>query len=183
MFIQPANMLVMDEPTNDLDMETLELLEDLLANFEGTLILVSHDRTFLDNVVSSLLVFEGDYHVKEYVGGYTDWLRQRPKDWSFTAIGKGKTQSRQKSKTEKTTKAKPAENKPRKLSYKEQRELEAMPAKIESLEAEQLELQENTSQADFYQQDQQTIASTMERLKAVNEELEQAYIRWEQLDS
>ena len=180
MFIQPANMLVMDEPTNDLDMETLELLEDLLANFEGTLILVSHDRTFLDNVVSSLLVFEGEHRIKEYVGGYHDWIRQRPKDWSFSVIGKKVTPT--KLKAEQPDKSKTAENKPRKLSYKEQRELEVMPAKIESLETEQAELQELTSQGDFYQQQQQVIASTMERLKTVNDELEQAYSRWEELD-
>ena len=182
MFIQPANMLVMDEPTNDLDMETLELLEDLLASFEGTLILVSHDRTFLDNVISSLLVFEGKHRIQEYVGGYSDWIRQRPKDWSFTAIGKESKTAEQKE-TSKPEQTKPvASNKPRKLSYKEQRELEALPEKIENLETEQEELQQLTSEGDFYQQDQQTIAETMERLKTVNEELDQAYTRWAELE-
>jgi ATP-binding cassette subfamily F protein uup len=182
MFIQPANMLVMDEPTNDLDMETLELLEDLLASFEGTLILVSHDRTFLDNVVSSLLVFEGNYQIREYVGGYTDWVRQRPANWSFSMLGKEKQPGATAKAEEKPATTQAQENKPRKLSYKEQRELQSLPEKIETLESEQQELQQLTSQADFYQQDQQTIASIMERLKVVNDELEYAYQRWEELE-
>ena len=128
-------------------------------------------------------MFEGNHHIQEYVGGYSDWIRQRPKDWSFAVIGKDNKTPEQKEKL-KVEKAKPVENdKPRKLSYKEQRELEALPEKIENLESEQSELQELTSQGDFYQQDQQTIAITMERLKTVNEELEHAYERWELLDS
>ena len=179
MFIQPANMLVMDEPTNDLDIETLELLEDLLANFEGTLLLVSHDRTFLDNVVSSLLVFEGDHGVKEYVGGYADWVRQRPKNWSFSYT-ETNTDSQ---KLEKNDTLISQAAKPRKLSYKEQRELDTLPAKIEALETEQAELQALTSQADFYQQDKETVAITLARLKKVNKELDEVYQRWQTLDS
>jgi len=173
MFIQPANMLVLDEPTNDLDIETLELLEDLLANFDGTLILVSHDRTFLDNVVSSLLVFEGDHQVKAYVGGYTDWLRQRPKNWSFGAEPSNK---------EKSVSTNETSVKARKLSYKEQQELDTLPAKIEALETEQSDLQQATSQADFYQQDKETIALALAQLQTVNKDLEKTYRRWEKLD-
>jgi len=183
MFIQPANMLVMDEPTNDLDMETLELLEDLLANFEGTLILVSHDRTFLDNVVSSVLVFEGDHQVKEYVGGYSDWVRQRPKNWLFSSICASAEKKEPFPQTGKKEIPDSQITKPRKLSYKEQRELELLPEKIESLETEQAELQALTSQSDFYQQDKEVIANTLARMKTVNEELDEAYQRWEKLDS
>ncbi|MGD9389865.1 MAG: ATP-binding cassette domain-containing protein [Thioalkalispiraceae bacterium] len=182
MFTRPANMLVMDEPTNDLDMETLELLEELLANFEGTLILVSHDRSFLDNVVSSLLVFEGDHRVREYVGGYSDWVRQRPRDWSFNIAGQAKPKPSPEPKPANDSPVKQAA-KPRKLSYKEQRELDALPEKIEALEQEQEQLQQLTSQADFYQQTQDTIATTLERLKAVGQQLDDAYQRWESLDA
>lgn len=180
MFIQPANMLVMDEPTNDLDMETLELLEDLLANFEGTLILVSHDRTFLDNVVTSLLVYEGDHRVKEYVGGYSDWVRQRPSNWSFDSKQTTHQQTTETTLAESDDVVAPV--KVRKLSYKEQRELESLPAKIEALETEQEQLQQRTSQADFYQQDKDSVAEALARLSAVNEELDEAYQRWEALE-
>lgn len=180
MFTQPANLLVMDEPTNDLDMETLELLEELLTEFQGTLLIVSHDRAFLDNIVTSLLVFEGDNKVHEYVGGYSDWQRQRPQLWADDK----KPQAEKVIPQQKTVESKEAqsENKPRKLSYKEQRELEALPEKIETLEQEQSDIQQAMSDAGFYQQDKDTIASTMARLTEVNEALEQAYQRWEELD-
>ena len=133
LFTKPCNLLVMDEPTNDLDMETLELLEDRLMTFTGTLLLVSHDRAFLDHVVTSSLVFEDAGVVHEYVGGYSDWLRQRPEP-------KLPTVDKATQKPEIATysvQERPAAKKPRKLSYKDQRELDALPGLIEVLETEQ----------------------------------------------
>ncbi|HKJ08400.1 MAG TPA: ATP-binding cassette domain-containing protein [Gammaproteobacteria bacterium] len=174
LFAQPANVLVMDEPTNDLDVETLELLEELLTGYEGTLLLVSHDRAFLDNVVTSTLAFEGDGRIGEYVGGYQDWLRQRPAPQTGSAPADAPPAPAKR----------PASGggKSRKLSYKDQRELDGLPARIEALEAEQQNLQARTSEADFYQQDREAIADTLARLEAVGEELEQAYARWETLE-
>ena len=158
LFTQPANLLVLDEPTNDLDVETLELLEELLTDYTGTLLIVSHDRTFLDNVVTSTLVFEGDGKVGEYVGGYSDWLRQRKE----TLTERVKPVSDEQKKAKPVKKAMQGEkNKPQKLSYKEQRELEELPARIESLESEQAELHSTTSSSEFYQQDKDAIASTL----------------------
>jgi ABC transport system ATP-binding/permease protein len=178
-FTQSANMMVLDEPTNDLDVDTLELLEELLAEYEGTLLLVSHDRTFLDNVVTSTLVFEGDGRFREYAGGYEDWERYQrsipevpipgAKGSSATAIS-GQPQ------------IKPS-NKPRKLSYKERRELEALPAKIEALETEQAELHERMGHSAFYRQPGDQITSTIDRLEAVKRELEESYERWQTLES
>jgi ATP-binding cassette subfamily F protein uup len=176
LFAKPANLLVLDEPTNDLDVETLELLEELLMDFDGTLLLVSHDRAFLDNVVTSTLVFEGQGRVGEYVGGYSDWLRQR----GTAPVSEGGS-AKTREKPRETAKEKPA-GKPAKLSYKDQRELDALPGKIESLEAQQTELQARTSDPDFYQQDQETISETMERLQAVADELEVCYERWAELE-
>jgi ATP-binding cassette subfamily F protein uup len=174
LFARPANLLVMDEPTNDLDVETLELLEELLLEYQGTLLLVSHDRAFLDNAVTSTLVFEGGGRIGEYVGGYTDWLRQKK------AVAK----------PESAIKAgKPAAAietprvKSRKLSYKDQRELESLPGKIQALEAEQSRLQESVSHAGFYQQPGEAIAATLARLQAVTADLEKCYARWETLES
>jgi len=174
LFARPANLLVMDEPTNDLDVETLELLEELLMGFSGTLLLVSHDREFLDNVVTSTLVFEGDGRIGEYVGGYSDWLRQQQP----VAQAAGKRQA-----------AKPAitrdksAGKPNKLSYKDQRELDALPGQIEALETEQDELQQAVSDPGFYQQAQETVKAALARLEAVNGELETCYERWEALEA
>jgi ABC transport system ATP-binding/permease protein len=174
-FTQSANMLVLDEPTNDLDVETLELLEDLLADYQGTLLLVSHDRTFLDNVVTSTLVFEGEGKVGEYAGGYEDWklqraaapLRELPKPSAPPLVAVA----------EKTN------HKDRKLSYKERRELEALPEKIEALEVEQSELHKLMGDGDFYRQPGDKITGAMERLEAVNNELEACYTRWETLEA
>jgi ATP-binding cassette subfamily F protein uup len=174
-FTQSANMLVLDEPTNDLDVETLELLEDLLADYQGTLLLVSHDRTFLDNVVTSTLVFEGEGKVGEYAGGYEDWklqrvaapLRELPKPSAPPLVAVA----------EKTN------HKNRKLSYKERRELEALPQKIEALEVEQSELHRQMGDGDFYRQPGDKITGAMERLEAVNNELEACYTRWETLEA
>jgi ABC transport system ATP-binding/permease protein len=177
-FTQSANMLVLDEPTNDLDVETLELLEELLADYQGTLLLVSHDRTFLDNVVTSTLVFEGEGKVGEYAGGYEDWKRQRlaaplrelPKHASAPRVVASAV-------AEKTN------NKNRRLSYKEQRELEGLPGKIEALEAEQSELHRLMGDGDFYRQPGDQITAAMERLKAVGDELEACYSRWQTLET
>ncbi len=189
LFTRPANLMVLDEPTNDLDVDTLELLEELLMDYDGTLLLVSHDRAFLDNVVTSTLVFEGNGHVGEYVGGYEDWLRQRrasPRNTAAkaaaktTAVQPAARDASQKAQTEAAACALPVQKK--KLSYKEQRELAALPGKIEALETEQGQLEQRIGQVDFYQQDQADIAATLARLEQVQEELVFAYERWEYLE-
>jgi len=176
LFAKPANLLVMDEPTNDLDVETLELLEELLMDYHGTLLLVSHDRAFLDNVVTSTLVFEGAGAIGEYVGGYTDWLRHKKsagaKPVSITNSGA----------SIKDTPEQAAAAKTKKLSYKDQRELEALPGKIEQLETEQAQLQVTMGGPDFYQQSHEQVNETLERLQAVEEELEACFGRWETLE-
>lgn len=171
LFSQPANLLVLDEPTNDLDIETLELLEELLLEYQGTLLLVSHDRVFLDNVVTSTLVFTGNGKVTEYVGGYQDWLRQT-KQSAVASVAKEKTE---KGRIEKTR-----ENK--KLSYKDQKELAELPQKIEELEKSQQLLLQTISDPDFYQQPQNKVTETMEKLKKIEGDLETAYQRWGELD-
>ncbi|MGD8933140.1 MAG: ATP-binding cassette domain-containing protein, partial [Gammaproteobacteria bacterium] len=174
LFSQPANVLVLDEPTNDLDIETLELLEELLLEFSGTVLLVSHDREFLDNVVTSTLVFEGDGKVAEFVGGYDDWVRQREVDpFSETP---SQNESVAKPQTEKT-------KKPVKLSFKDQRELEMLPAKIEALETQVEQFTNEMSKAEFFQQDKDIIVKTQQQLEAANAELEHCYQRWEELES
>ncbi|MEE9598327.1 MAG: ATP-binding cassette domain-containing protein [Acidiferrobacterales bacterium] len=178
MFTRPTNMMVLDEPTNDLDVDTLELLEDLLVDYDGTLVLVSHDRTFLDNVVTSTLVFRGDGLVEEYVGGYADWVRQRkPRIAKHTVI---------KEKADSATKQDRNQNKRsiqrQKLSYKEERELAAIPERIEELEHEQQGLERQVSRREFYQQDKATITATLARLNQIREELEHAYGRWGYLE-
>ena len=172
LFTKPFNLLILDEPTNDLDIDTLELLEQKLVDYTGTLLLVSHDRTFLNNIVTSTLVFEGDGQVNEYVGGYDDWVRQRkPTDIHV-----------QKPETKKP-KSKQASEKPKKLSYKDKRELELLPEKIEQLETELEMLQTELSDPNFYHQDNAIISQTNNRLYSVQTELETAYQRWEELES
>ena len=176
LFAKPANLLVMDEPTNDLDVETLELLEELLMDYHGTLLLVSHDRAFLDNVVTSTLVFEGAGVIGEYVGGYSDWLRQKNAAAEMPA---------RKSATAPSMKGAPVRvetAKTQKLSYKDRRELDALPGKIEQLETEQAQLQAAMGDAGFYQQPHEQVNVTLERLQAVEEELETCYARWEILE-
>ena len=171
LFTRPANLLVMDEPTNDLDVETLELLEELLVTYSGTLLLISHDRAFLDNVVTSTWAFEGNGVVREYVGGYEDWLRQRAIAGSVAKTVKPVISA------EKAT-IEPAR---RKLSYKEQRELDATPGQIEALEAEQASIQAKLNDASFYVQSPQEAAAAAERLSCVEEELLGVLERWEAL--
>jgi ATP-binding cassette subfamily F protein uup len=174
LFTQPANMLILDEPTNDLDVDTLELLEDLLIEYDGTLLLVSHDRTFLDNVVSSTLVFEEVGYVREYVGGYDDWLRQRKHPAASVNTDKQGSS--------KNSAVQPQKNK-KKLGYNETRELESLPQRIEQLESEQKQIEVLMSDAGFYQTDQADIKKTLARLAELEDELSQAYARWEHLDS
>ncbi len=189
-FSKSANMLVLDEPTNDLDIETLELLEDILLKFEGTVLLVSHDRQFMDNVVTSLMVFEGNGIINEYVGGYSDWSRKGGKlvsfedqnDPSFTEI------SKQDAAADKATVSttSPVVEKPKKLSYKDQRELESLPALIEKLETSQSEIEQLISQPDFYEDKGDGGMSVQETLKQVADlqaQLDKAYQRWEELES
>jgi ATP-binding cassette subfamily F protein uup len=173
-FTKPSNVLVLDEPTNDLDVDTLELLESLLVDYAGTILLVSHDREFIDNVVTSTLVFEGQGKVAEYVGGYADWLRQRQMKKPVV----------EKSKAAKSEVVKPVEpaSKARKLSYKEQRELEQLPFQIEKLDAEMEQLQQQMAQADFYQQPADKITTATDRMQTIEAELATAYGRWEELE-
>lgn len=173
LFSRPANLLVMDEPTNDLDIETLELLEEVLLNFQGSLLLVSHDREFIDNVVTSILVFEGRGRISEYVGGYSDWFRDRQTGDAVTPVGTA---------LRKTGRKKSARPRAR-LGYREKRELESLPAEIETLESRQMELNDAVSSADFYQQDKSEITATLEELEELNRKLESAYSRWDELES
>jgi len=173
LFTQPFNFLVLDEPTNDLDYETLELLEQLLMDYSGTLLLVSHDRTFLNNVVSSTIAFEGNANVYEYIGGYDDWLTQRRNSDDTSVSETAKTV------TENTAKSKPAT---KKLSYKLQRELDALPKTIADLEEQITQLTATMADADFYQQDQSVIAQSGTKLNELQELLDQAYARWEELE-
>lgn len=170
LFSQPTNLLVLDEPTNDLDIETLELLEELLGQYQGTLLLVSHDRVFLDNVVTSTLVFEGQGKIVEYIGGYQDWLNKRNEELPIEIISKPEKIQEDKSKSTK------------KLSYKEQRELAELPQKIEMLEAKLAELQQLIHADDFYQQRHDVVADSMNKLQKLEMTLEEAYQRWDELE-
>jgi ATP-binding cassette subfamily F protein uup len=169
---RPANVLVFDEPTNDLDLETLELLEAQLAEFSGTILLVSHDRVFLDHVVTSTIAFEGDGRVVEYVGGYEDWVRQRPK-----------SPESPKSPTSPKSPESPESPARRKLSYNERREFEAMPDRIAALEAEDARLQAAIVHPHFYKEGAASIEATLARIEALKSELHAAYARWDELDS
>ncbi|HEY0661869.1 MAG TPA: ATP-binding cassette domain-containing protein [Lysobacter sp.] len=175
LFAQPSNLLVMDEPTNDLDVETLELLEELLGEYPGTLLLVSHDRDFLDNVVTSTLVMEGEGRVGEYVGGYSDWLRQRPAA-SVIATPAAKPAPA-------PAAAAPAPAPKRKLSYKDARELEQLPARIEMLETKLAEMTAQMNEPAFYQRDIAAINAHNATMAAVQVELDAAYARWAELDA
>jgi ATP-binding cassette subfamily F protein uup len=172
LFTQPFNVLVMDEPTNDLDVETLELLEELLLDYEGTLLLVSHDRAFLNNVVTSTLVFEGEGRVEEYAGGYDDWLMQRAQAPAPA------TKSEKGSKKEPTKKVAS-----RKLSYKEERELEALPQRLEKMEAEQVELHRQLADPELYRKDALTIPRIQQRVAELEQEQKNAYTRWDALEA
>ena len=174
-FTRSANMLVLDEPTNDLDVDTLELLEDLLSDYTGTLLLVSHDRTFLDDVVTSTIVFEDGGEVVEYVGGYEDWERQR------SAPPDTQKKVKQISTQTKTVKRKQLSQKP-KLGFNEKRELENLPVKIEQLEQQQKAIEHEIASELFYKQDKATITTTLSQLQKINDDLNKSYARWEELD-
>ena len=181
-FSRPANILVLDEPTNDLDIETLELLEDILLKFDGTVLLVSHDRQFMDNVVTSLMVFEGDGKIGEYVGGYSDWARRGGKLFSFEDSEKSSGGSSTKKLEEKPE---PKKAQKKKLSYKEQRELEALPGQIEALEISQAELEKHMSQPEFYDnqdEGEKSVEKTLKQVAYVQSQLEKTYERWEDLE-
>jgi ATP-binding cassette subfamily F protein uup len=172
LFTRPSNVLVLDEPTNDLDIVTLELLEDRLVDYTGTVLLVSHDRAFLNNVVTSTLVFEEEGKVGEYAGGYNDWLVQRSR-----SAGAKEEKRGDKPKPERKKKAGPG-----KLSYHENRELKALPRQIQALEDEQEQLRSKMSDPEFYKGDQDAIKKAVSRLEAIEPELEATYGRWEELE-
>lgn len=176
LFSQPANVLVLDEPTNDLDIETLELLEEILLNFEGTILLVSHDRRFLDNVVTSSVVFEGEGRVREYVGGYNDWLRQRP---AIAPVVNADTKPAAEAKSADKTRRKGSN----KLSYKLQRELDSLPEQMEKVEAEVEALQAQTLASDFYSRDHAEVARVLEALHQQEQLLESLMERWVELEA
>ncbi len=185
LFSKPANLLVLDEPTNDLDVETLELLEEVLLAFQGTVLMVSHDRVFLDNVVTSTLVFEGDGVVREYVGGYQDWLRQ---GGSVKLLGVGEAKEAKPQASAPATPAPPVEvtapvaAPKKKLSYKLQRELEALPGQIDELEKAIAAIQAEIGAPAFYQQNSDVTAATMARLESLQADLEQLVERWAELE-
>lgn len=171
LFTRPGNLLVLDEPTNDLDLETLELLEGLLVEYSGTLLLVSHDREFLDNVVSSTMFIDEDHSVTETVGGYADWLRERQIAASQVSVPLQQEKSRRQQK-----------ERPRKLSFKEQRELEGLPGQIEGAEQEQRQIHATLSDPEFYKGGGGEVAALNSRLTALEEELKELYARWEELE-
>ncbi|KFK54690.1 ABC transporter ATP-binding protein [Vibrio vulnificus] len=180
-FLKPNNLLILDEPTNDLDIETLELLEELLANYQGTLLLVSHDRQFVDNTVMTSWIFEGEGKIEEFVGGYHDAQQQRKQANEAREVME---KSAPKAKVvEETPKTAPAKNTSKKLSYKLQRELEALPAKLEQLEADIEALQEQVNSAEFFAQPVETTQPVLEQLAALEQELEIAFERWEELEA
>jgi len=174
LFMRPSNFLVLDEPTNDLDAETLELLEELLLNYQGNVLLVSHDRAFLNNLVTSILVFEGDGLVAEYIGGYDDWVKQRKKD---------ETKNPPKPRKNGAKKPKSKREGPKKLTFRENRELEEIPSLIESLEQEHEKIFKDLSDPAFYKKESAEIARAKERLESLETELEKSYQRWEALES
>jgi ATP-binding cassette subfamily F protein uup len=175
LFTRPANVLVLDEPTNDLDIETLELLESQLAGFDGTVLLVSHDRAFLNNVVTSTLACEENGVVREYVGGYDDWLRQRPALPAEPAAERPKPAAAVSAVSDKAA--------PRRLSYKEQRELEALPAQLEAIEQRIASLEAEMAAPDFYLKGASAIRATLEELEQTREALSVSYARWYELES
>jgi len=174
LFTNPANVLVLDEPTNDLDAETLELLEELLFEYNGTLLLVSHDRAFLNNVVTSTIVFEGNGRLGEYAGGYDDWLIQRPQPTQASPPAKNSAQA---------ARLKPKPHKPQKLGYMQERELAELPRRIDTLEAKQKELFETMSDPSFYTSPKEEMARAKAQLKQIEHDIASAYSRWEELDS
>ncbi|MDW6016965.1 ABC transporter ATP-binding protein [Vibrio plantisponsor] len=180
LFLRSNNLLVLDEPTNDLDIETLELLEDLLANYQGTLLLVSHDREFVDNTVTTSWIFEGNGKIEEFVGGYHDAQQQRSQVLQSRSI---ENVVKQEKSVEPAPKSEPAKPKSKKLSYKLQRELETLPQTLEELEAEIESMQEQVNDADFFSQSVDVTQPILDKLTAKEQELEIAFERWEELEA
>jgi ATP-binding cassette subfamily F protein uup len=173
LFTRPSNLLVMDEPTNDLDAETMELLEELLLNYTGTLLMVSHDREFLDNVVTSTLVLSGNGEVREFVGGYSDWLSQAAREVLPAASSAAPPPAKVRTQAER----------PRKLTFKEERELERLPELIGTLEEEQKMMHGTLADPEFYRTGGDGVAKLKGRLSELELELEEAYGRWEVLET
>lgn len=170
LFTRQTNLLILDEPTNDLDLETLDLLEELLGDFKGTLFLVSHDRDFLNRVVSSTIALEGNGRATENIGGYDDWLRQQPEPKATATVTKQKS-------------SKPARERARKLSFKEKKELQELPQQIEDLEIAIEELHSQMADPDFYREDGDKVAAAKQKLETLETDLESAFNRWQELDS
>src|SRR5690606_27274967 len=187
MFAKPSNVLVLDEPTNDLDIDTLDLLEDLLAEYPGTVFLVSHDRRFLDNVVTSTLVSEGGGHWREYEGGVEDWLIQSRRAQALSAAkstppkGGSSASASKAAPPAEPPAAAPVAAKARKLSYKEQRELSELPARIAQLETEQKALHTQLADPDVYKKDPKALTEMQARVEVIDEELLELLERWEVL--
>jgi ATP-binding cassette subfamily F protein uup len=183
LFIKPANVLVLDEPTNDLDIDTLELLEELLLNYQGTVLLISHDRAFINNIVTSCLVFEGNGKINEFIGSYNDW--QNLNSSAGLAGGTNKNTIKKTANNNKSAKktAISTSEKAKKLTYKDQRELEILPTEIEQLEEKIEQLQQTMSEPNFYQQEYKKVTATMSKLQQMEASLEEKYMRWEELDS
>jgi ATP-binding cassette subfamily F protein uup len=181
LFSKPANLLVLDEPTNDLDIETLELLEEILLSFPGTVLLVSHDRDFMDNVVTSLLVMTGDGSVEEQAGGYSDWEARGGRLVELSQAG-ATPASKDAPVTNRPAATQPRAKQQRKLSYKEQRELEQLPGRIEALEQQQADLEAKVSDPAFYQGERETTEAVLQELTAVQAELDTSLERWTELE-
>ncbi|CDT06300.1 ABC transporter ATP-binding protein [Vibrio coralliirubri] len=179
-FLKSNNLLILDEPTNDLDIETLELLEDLLANYQGTLLLVSHDRQFVDNTVMTSWIFEGNGVIEEFVGGYHDAQQQRKQALEYRQVEKP---SKPEKVVEETPKTAPVKAKPKKLSYKLQRELEALPMRLEELETQIETLQEEVNDPSFFSKPVEQTQPVLDKLSAAEQELEVAFERWEELEA
>ncbi|MFA0485416.1 ABC transporter ATP-binding protein [Vibrio sp. 10N.222.55.B11] len=178
-FLKSNNLLILDEPTNDLDIETLELLEDLLANYQGTLLLVSHDRQFVDNTVMTSWIFEGNGVIEEFVGGYHDAQQQRKQALEYRQVEKPSKPAKV---VEETPKTAPVKAKPKKLSYKLQRELEALPMRLEELETQIETLQEEVNDPSFFSKSVEQTQPVLDKLSAAEQELEVAFERWEELE-
>ena len=179
LFTQPSNLLVLDEPTNDLDIETLELLEELVTQYSGTILLVSHDRQFLNNIVTSTIVFEGDGQLREYVGGFDDWLRQKQSPMTATS-----NRDSSQADTVKPIKDKPSKAKQKvKLGFKQQRELESLPQLIEKIENELEQLQAQLADPKLYQDSPEKVADLKKQMEQQECELEQSFARWEELEA
>ncbi len=181
LFARPANLLVLDEPTNDLDLDTLELLEERVADFDGTLLLVSHDRAFLDRVVTSLLVLEGDGHVQEFIGGWSDYAIWRRERQRTTVPPRETASSRESAVAARTKESMPSRS--RRLSFKEQREFDSLPATIESLETDKAELERVVADPAFYQRSQDEVRGALTRLQHLGTEIDAAYARWAELEA